>query len=188
MKCVLIVLGALVGIVVLVALIGAFIPRDHVAASAVVIRQPPDSVWKTVRGLEGLSAWWPEMQESRRVDDPAGREVWAQKMKNGFVMRAVVTESVAPTKLVTTIDAPPGAPFGGSWTYEIAPAPEGSRVTVTERGWIANPIFRFMSKVIFGYYGSQDGYLKALGRKFGEAVRPVHQERLTAPPATPGRN
>lgn len=175
MKWVLVVIGGLMGVVVLVALIGAFIPRDHMAASSVVIRQPPDSVWRTMRDLARLSTWWSEMQDSRRVEDSAGREVWEQRMKNGFVMRGIVTESVAPIRFVTTIDSPPHAPFGGSWTYEIQPVPEGSRVTVTERGWIANPIFRFMSKLVFGYYRTQDGYLAALGRKFGEAVVAVHQ-------------
>ena len=174
MKWALIVVGGLVGIIVLMAVIGAFIPREHVASSAVVIRQPPETLYATVRDLAGLPAWWPDMKQSQRVDDPAGREVWDQKM-SGFAMRAVVSEAVAPARLVTTIDAPPDAPFGGTWTYEIAATPEGSQVTVTERGWIANPIFRFLSKVVFGYYGTQDGYLKALGRKFGEEVRPVHR-------------
>jgi len=60
---------------------------------------------------------------------------------------------------VTQIESPPGAPFGGKWTYEIALVEGGSRVSVTEQGWIANPIFRFMSRVVFGYYGTLDGYL-----------------------------
>lgn len=175
MKWVIIVVGGLIAMVGLMALIGAFLPRDHVAASSVELRQSPDSVWRTMRDLASLATWWPDMQESRRVEDSAGREVWSQKMKNGFVMRGIVTESMPPTRFVTTIDAAPGAPFGGSWTYEIEPAGGGSRVTVTERGWVANPIFRFMSRFIFGYHRSQDAYLTALGRKVGEAVSPAHR-------------
>jgi hypothetical protein len=41
---------------------------------------------------------------------------------------------------------------------------------VTERGWIANPVFRFMSRFIFGYYGTQESYVRALGKRFGEEV------------------
>jgi len=31
-----------------------------------------------------------------------------------------------------------------------------------------------MARFLFGYYGSLDNYLKALGRRFGEEVNPVH--------------
>jgi hypothetical protein len=31
-----------------------------------------------------------------------------------------------------------------------------------------------MSRFLFGYYGSLDGYLKALGKRFGETVQPIH--------------
>ena len=85
------------------------------------------------------------------------------------------TVSTPPTKFVTLIDSPPGAAFGGSWTYEIQPVPEGSRVTITEDGWVANPIFRFLSRFVFGHHGTQVSYLTALSRKYGETVQPVRQ-------------
>lgn len=175
MKWALIVIASLVGLVVLMALVGALLPRAHVAASAVTLRQPPDTLWRTMRDLGGLTTWLPQMKESNRGTDPAGREVWDQKTKDGWAMRMIVTEDIPPTRFVTTIDSTPGAAFGGSWTYEIAATPDGSRVTVTERGWIANPIFRFLARFVFGYHGSLDDYLTALGRKFGEDARPTHQ-------------
>jgi polyketide cyclase/dehydrase/lipid transport protein len=174
-KWVLIVIGALVGLVALMAVIGLFLPKDHVASTGVVLHQSPDSIWKTMRDLAGQPGWWPDVLESRAVPDSAGREVWDQKMKNGFTMRSIVTVSTPPTRFVTLIDSPPGAAFGGSWTYEIEPIPEGTRVTITEDGWVANPIFRFLSRFVFGHHGTQIAYLTALGRKFGETVQPVRQ-------------
>jgi hypothetical protein len=32
-----------------------------------------------------------------------------------------------------------------------------------------------MSRFLFGYYGSLDKYLKALGARFGETVLPTHR-------------
>jgi hypothetical protein len=46
-------------------------------------------------------------------------------------------------------------------------------VTLTERGWIANPLFRFLSRFVFGYYRTQEGYLRALGKRLGETVTPA---------------
>ena len=174
MKRLLFILGALVAIVALMALAGAFVARDHRATSTITLRQPADSVWKVIRDFGGGPAWWHEMGEAVRLPDKDGHEAWRQKV-GGFDMPIVVLESQPPRRLVTQIDSPPGAAFGGTWTYELAPdGAGGTRISVTEAGWISNPIFRFMSRFLFGYYGSLDGYLKALGTKFGETVTPVH--------------
>lgn len=172
MKWVLIAIGGVLGLVILIALIGAFVPREHRATSTVTVHQPPDSVWKVVRDLGGVTAWWPEIKESARQPDQDGHEVWRQKM-SGFDVPLLVMESAPPRRLVTKIDASAGAAFGGTWTYELTGDSGSTRISVTEAGWIGNPIFRFLSRFVFGYHGSLDGYLKALGKKFGEEVKPV---------------
>jgi hypothetical protein len=115
------------------------------------------------------------MKESARLPDRDGQEVWRQKM-SGFDVPLVVLESNPPRHLVTKIDAGSGAAFGGTWTYELMPdsGATATRISVTEAGWIGNPLFRFLSRFVFGYYGSLDGYLKALGKRFGESVQPAH--------------
>jgi uncharacterized protein YndB with AHSA1/START domain len=173
MKWVVIIIGGILGLVALMALIGAFVPRDHRATSSVTVHQPPDSVWNVVRDLGSITAWWPEIKESTRQPDQDGHEVWRQKM-SGFDVPLVVMESAPSRRLVTKIDASAGAAFGGTWTYELTGDSGSTRISVTEAGWIGNPIFRFLSRFIFGYYGSLDGYLKALGERFGEAVKPIH--------------
>jgi len=173
MKWVLIVVGGLAALVALMALIGAFVSRDHRATTTISLRQPPDSVWKVVRDIGGAPAWFSAMEKSERLPDRDGHEVWHQKM-SGFDVPIIVLESAPPGRLVTQIDPAAGGAFGGTWTYELAPDPTGTRISVTEAGWISNPIFRFMSRFLFGYYGSLDKYLKALGTRFGETVHPTH--------------
>ena len=174
MKWILIVLGGIVALVALLALIGAFVPREHRATSTITLHQSPDSVWKVVRDLGGVTAWWPEIKESVRQPDKDGREVWRQKM-SGWDVPLIVMESTAPRRLVTQIDTSAGGAFGGTWTYELTPdSGGGTRISVTEAGWIGNPIFRTLSRFVFGYYGSLDGYLKALGKRLGETVEPAH--------------
>ena len=173
MKWVLIVIGGLVGLLALMALIGAFVARDHRATSTIALRQPPDSVWKVVRDLGNITAWWPAMKKAERLPGRDGHEVWRQKI-GGFDAPIIVLESSPPTRLVTQIDPTAGGAFGGTWTYELTPDSNGTRISVTEAGWISNPIFRFMARFLFGYHGSLDGYLKALGKRFGETVQPIH--------------
>lgn len=173
MKWLLRVLGAIVAVVVLAALVGAFLPRNHVASSTVALRQPQDSVWAVIRDLGSAPSWWSEVKRSVRLPDEGGRERWEQQTGMG-PMPLEITESLPPVRLVTRIATPPGAAYGGTWTYKIAPANGGSRVTITEDGWVANPIFRLMSRTIFGVYRTMDSYLSALGTRFGETVEPEH--------------
>src|SRR3989442_4574140 len=171
MKWVLIVFGGLVGLIALVALVGAFVSRDHRATSPVTLRQPPDSVWRVVRDRGNITAWWPAMEKAAGLPDRDGNEVWRQKI-SGFDVPIIVMESAPPRRLVTQIDPTAGGAFGGTWTYELASDGTGTRISVTEAGWISNPIFRSMSRFLFGYYGPLDKYLNALGKRLGESVEP----------------
>jgi hypothetical protein len=55
----------------------------------------------------------------------------------------------------------------------VSPETNGSRLNITERGEIYNPVFRFVSRFILGYTGTLDTYLKDVARKFGENSPPV---------------
>ena len=177
MKWALIVVAAIAGLIALMALVGAFLPRDHRATSTITLRQPADSVWRAIREFGNIPTWWSDWRESVRLPDKDGHEAWRQKV-GGFDMPILVLESQAPRRLVTQIDAPPegGASFGGTWTYELTAegGGGGTRISITEAGWIANPIFRFMSRFLLGYYGSLDGYLRALARHYREVATPEH--------------
>jgi len=174
MKWVLILVAVLVGLPVLMILVGTVLPREHVAAVAIVLRQPPATVWAVVRDLGAMPQWWPELRSTERVSGPDGRERWRQVSGSG-AMTIVVEEEQPPRRLVSRIESPPGAPFGGAWIYEIVPEGDGSRVTVTEQGWVANPLFRFLSRYAFGHYRTLESYVRALGKKFNQQVTPVRQ-------------
>ena len=50
---------------------------------------------------------------------------------------------------------------------EIVPTPKGSRLTITERGEIYNPIFRTLARFVFGYSSTLESCLKAVEKKLG---------------------
>lgn len=173
MKWVLIVLGGLALLVGFLLVAGLLLPRRHQATSEIVLREPRERIWPVIRDLGALQGTWPDLQSARRLDDPAGREVWEERV-GGFPMRIVVTAEAPPRELVTTIEAGEDAAFGGRWIYRIAETPEGgSRIQITEDGWIGNPVFRVMAQV-GGLHRSIDGYLRALGLHFGQEVSPIH--------------
>lgn len=173
MKWVFIILALLIGLGVLLTLIGLVLPRNHRATSQVELRQPIDSVWAVIRALGETPAFWSELKSSSRLPDSDGKETWGQTMKNGFTLPLVIDEERPPNRLVTRIAGAPGTPFGGKWIYELEPVSGGTRLSVTEDGWISNPFFRVMSRMM-GYHTTLDSYLKAVGMKFGETVTSIH--------------
>ena len=143
MKWALLVVAGLAALAAIVAIVGAALPRNHVASRTLTTRRPPDDVWKLVA-------------------DPA-----FAKDASGQDIPVETVESVPPRKLVTRI-ADPSLPFGGSWTFVIQPAPAGSTLTITEDGYVSNVIFRFVSKFVMGHHGSIDTYLRHVAKRFDE--------------------
>ena len=102
------------------------------------VKRPPDDVWPIV------------IQAMRTSSTPVD-----------------VLESVMPHHLVTRVKETEHN-FGGTWTIAIAAVPGGSTVTVTEDGWVANPIFRFVSRLVIGHHATMDGVLKQVAKSLNE--------------------
>lgn len=174
LKWTLIVVGSLVAIVVLMALIGLFFPRGHVASVRVRIARPAPDVWAAIRDFAAWPSWNPDVRSMERLPDRDGRERWQLSDSTGGFPSLVETSEpptdARPGRLVTRIDDP-DLPFGGTWTWEVAPDGEGAgtTVTVTEDGEVTNPVFRFLANTVFGFHGSMEKSLRALAAKFGEA-------------------
>jgi hypothetical protein len=171
------IVGSLVAIVALIAIIGALLPKGHVATRTAKFRQPPDAVWRAITGYEDFPQWRTGVQSVTRMPDANGHVVFMEKSGSGSGSQQIpyeITESVAPAggapgKLVSKI-ADPKLPFGGSWTYEVAAVDGGTSLRITERGEVYNPIFRFVSKFFMSQTKTMEDYLNALGKKFGETV------------------
>lgn len=171
MKWALIVVGILAGLVLLVAIIGAALPRDHVATMSATIGAPPDKVWAALTDVASYPSW---RSDVRTVDVLSAAPLsWKEHGSQGEMTFAV--EVFNPPREMTARIQDKGLPFGGAWEYRVAPASDPSRsvVTITERGWVSNPIFRFVSRFVMGHHATLDMYLRALGRKFGEEIAPV---------------
>jgi uncharacterized protein YndB with AHSA1/START domain len=170
MRWIVFVLAVLAAVAIAVVVVGALLPRDHVARTHADIAAAPEEVWRALTDVEQFPSW----RAVTRVDLLApvdGRRRWREVSRFGPITLEAMEER-APRHLVGRIvDTDQG--FGGSWTWDIAPDGARSRVTITERGWVGNPFFRFMSRFVFGHHATQEEYLRALGRRFGVEVTPV---------------
>jgi len=127
--------GLLVVMVGVAGAIGATLPREHTAGRTAQFAHPPQDVWARI--IEATS------KSPVPVD---------------------VLESRPPHLLVTRVKESEKM-FGGTWTIAVAPTPSGSTVTITEEGWVANPIFRFVSRYVIGHHATMDSLLKQTAKR-----------------------
>ena len=155
-----IVFAVLGAVVAAVWMVGAMLPVAHVASGTRVLPRPVDDVYRLVSSVEAYPKWW---SDASRVEvlarDSDGRLTFRQHGSDGPIVMQVV-EQHPPSRFVTRI-ADPDQPFGGTWTFELQPEGDGTRLTITERGEVYHPIFRFISRFVFGHTGGIDSFLRA---------------------------
>jgi uncharacterized protein YndB with AHSA1/START domain len=166
MKIALILLLGLVALLALAALVlyiaGSRMPRDHRSVVTVTLRASRPAVWAAITDYAALPTWWPAVKSIRFEKLPDGTELtWnTDSHKNEIPFRT--TESRPNEKLVRLI-AKDDLPFGGTWTYELADAPDHTtRLTLTEDGIIHAPIFRAVATWFFGLDTNQKDHLAHL--------------------------
>jgi Polyketide cyclase / dehydrase and lipid transport len=142
--------------------IGWFLPVDHVASRSASFTRPPQDIHAAVSDVAAYPRWWSELSQVEMLPTTNGRVRFRQHTTSGPLVMEVV-ESVPPSRFVTRIDDP-DQPFGGTWTFELAPEAGGTRLTITERGEVYDPLFRFLSRFVFGHTGTIDSFLAALSQ------------------------
>lgn len=152
-----------VGLVGVVTLIGWMLPVGHVASRSVSVRASPESVFDLLRDVEGYPAWRPDVSKIDILEDRQTAVRFREHSRTGTLVLEII-EASRPTRIVTRI-ADDSQPFGGTWTFEVAPIRDGAAVTITERGEVYNPVFRFVARFILGHDRTIDGFLNALQRR-----------------------
>lgn len=169
MKWLLLVVVALVALILIVVVIGALLPKGHTVTRHIRLKQPPAAIWQAITDYAKFPEWRHDVQRVEPLPASIGKSGWVETVKGAGRIPLEITEAIPEKRLVTRI-ADPNLPFGGDWVYEITPAPDGSTLRITEHGSVSNPIFRFVSRFIFGLRATMDNYLKALASKFGESA------------------
>jgi hypothetical protein len=172
-------IGVVIGVigvsVFFVLMIASRIPMDHRATVRAHFAAPQDKVWAVIHDPLSAAAWRSDVTAVERRPDIDGCLAWRETSKHG-VIDYVMAEADAPTRQTTRITNT-DLPYGGKWEYALSPADGGTDLTITERGFVKPALFRLLSRFVFGYTGTLEGYLRALGTHLGEATTPTIVDR-----------
>jgi uncharacterized protein YndB with AHSA1/START domain len=162
-----IVAGSTIGVLALLAGVGCFCRRGYTVARSLRSRRSPEEVWQVISDFAAVPSWHPELKTVERLPDRNGHEVWRETDRRGYPVQLETIEALAPLRLVRHISDEDG-PFSGQWEFDVQPAAQGSRITLTERGQIPNPFFRLMFWAFMTPAFYLEMYLRALATKLGD--------------------
>lgn len=160
MKVLLIVVVVLVVVVLVVVGIGYALPVKHTATREKVLRADTAAVYGAIATPSEFPQWRRGVKSVDILPSVDGKPSFREHGGVGDIT-FVVDEAVPGRRLVNRI-ADKSLPFGGSWTFELSPASDGTLLRVTENGEVYNPVFRFVSRFIFGHHRTIDQYLADL--------------------------
>jgi hypothetical protein len=160
---------AVVAVIGLVVIVGALLPRRHVATRAARFRMPRAELYAIVRAFEQTPRWRSGIAAVDMLPADDGRVRFRERSRHGEITYRV-REDRRGEKLVIEI-ADPDLPFGGTWTFVLSDAAPGAELRITEDGEIKNVFFRFLARFVFGHTRTIDAYLRDLGRKTGDTIQ-----------------
>lgn len=164
-----VVLG-LAGLALVATGIGATMEPDHVVTRQATYAQSPQEIWDVITRFDQTPTWRSEVDG---VQIESGDPIRFVELNDQGPLPLEVSESEAPSRLVLKADDPT-LPFTGTWTFVLSAAEGGGTVvTVTERGTVHNPLFRFVARVFSDPAETSQTYLVDLGRHLGQQVVPV---------------
>jgi uncharacterized protein YndB with AHSA1/START domain len=173
-------LGGIIALVLIVVVIGYALPVKHTATRERTFPVTSNLVFNAISTPAEFPHWRSGVKRVDLLPDSAGKKRFREESSDGNITYTV-DEATPFTRLVTRIDDR-SLPFGGSWTHELTPVMPGTStlLRITENGEVYNPIFRFMSRFVFGHASTMEKYLDDLERKLGAetAVRAPRTSHL----------
>ena len=159
MRILIIVVGIIVALVAAIVAIGYMLPVKHVAVRERTFAAPPERVFAAIATPADYPRWRRDVRQVELLPEENGRPRFRETGSDGAITFRI--EALEPDRRLVTRIAE-RLPFGGSWTFELAPAGAGTTLRITEDGEVYNPIFRFMSRFVFGHHRTIERYLADL--------------------------
>jgi hypothetical protein len=164
------VLVACIGVFFLAYLAGMNLPASTTSKRSVVLKAGMQPVWDLVSDPGQAAAWHPEARSAVARPDVNGNPVWVEIGEASVVYTRV--ETTPPRRLVVrTFDDL--LPVQAEWTIGLSEEGGGTRVTITQRATVEEPLQRVRFAWIDGPTERIDGWLVGLGTHFGQTVSPV---------------
>lgn len=146
----------LAGGVAVLALGGLCLGAEQSVTSQALLPRSPETVWRVLMDFDGMPLWRSDLSALERLPDLAGRPVWRESGRAGTrVIELAVADPPSRLVLRRTRDGVPAFPMR---TFDLSASLGGTRVILTERARITNPLQR----VFYRLYPPRAGITRLL--------------------------
>ncbi|MCC6241606.1 MAG: SRPBCC family protein [Gemmatimonadaceae bacterium] len=163
MYWILFIMGAMASVVIALVVGGLATPRTHVVARTMRLATPRGAVWDSIRAVHDYASWRNEIEDVERVDTDQPQIRWREMTTRRAMLFGAVVDDAPQHFAARILDE--DLPFSGEWHWHLDDDAGETRVTITERGAIGNPIFRLIGTYIIGHTKTIDRYLRDLAQK-----------------------
>ena len=151
---------------------GLFIPRDHVASRRMDLKASPQRVWDVIADVARTPEWRTGVTRVQMQPQADGKMRFTETSSQGDIQFEILRQEAPVRQVVRVVDD--DQPFGGIWTWDLEPHAEGgTRLTITEAGFIKSPLFRTMGALFFSPEDTIETYLRDLAKRLGEEATPL---------------
>jgi len=138
--------------VVVVLILGAMQPRNHMASVTITLNAPQAVVWQRIEDVQTQPNWRSGLTAVKMLPAQDGHICWEETSSFGKMPLCEVLAVAPSTRIVRIAD--PNLPYGGLWTYELSPGlaptdPNTTILKITENGFTNGWLFRFIGHYIF---------------------------------------
>ncbi len=155
MNTILIIVGIITVPILVVLIGGMMLPVNHTASVEKTFATKPDRIWSLLTDIEGQPKWRTDLKSIKVVSqDPVS---WVET--SGFGEIPMKVERIESNQTLVTRINSTELPFGGTWTFKLEPQGSSTKLTITEDGEVRQPVFRFLSKYVFGHTKTLNTYM-----------------------------
>lgn len=134
--------------VVVMFIMGARLPVEHLASVSTTIAAPQAQVWQLIEDINKQPTWRTGLVRVERVSAINGRQCWTEVQKHMSMPLCEVV--VQPPAMRVVLIASTTLPFGGTWTYQLqARDANSTQLVITENGETDPAFFRFIGHYIY---------------------------------------
>lgn len=150
-----------VGLLVLSApfAIGSLLPKSHTVADSRTMEISAQVLFAFAVNIDNWPAWRSDVDSITHLE---GDDFRAAIVSGDDTIVYEFEADFQGLSMISTI-VTKNIPFGGSWEFQVEPAAaQSSQITITERGFVDPPLWRFVSRFVIGHKKSIQRYLDEL--------------------------
>lgn len=152
------------GLLLVLALIGILLPKQHIANSSVEINADINEVWDKLNHVLKSAEWRSDVKSVEQNEAWNNHFAYTENLKQGTKISFAVIHKIEKEKIIKKIIH--NKNFGGEWEIQLSGSSKKCRVQITERGEIFNPLFRLFAKYFYDTSATINIYLKDLQNSF----------------------